>query len=236
MRDGQSYEEFVALVRKYVPEREREILSQSSPAAQIAAFADRFEDSYFPLQPAFRGLVDDYADLTRDIPTVIMGFSWEDYHFMPEGYGGPGLLLLTYLMENPYGEDDGARIAIGEACAAHVPIELLRRVPPGGLALAEAHRFFDDSPYRGLAHWGDILSWNTGNFFLDTTDEDLWSEGFPPWEREVVEQLTRQWQQAEEIQQQVLRLADWLEEDPPAHFREILGFLEEKGGMMNDQA
>ena len=233
---GQSYGEFVALVREYLPEQEGEILSRNSVAAQIAAFADRFEDDYFPLECSFRGLADNYADLTGDIPTVVMGFSWEDYHFMPDSSGAPGLLLLTYLIENPYGEEDGARLAIGEACAPHVPIELLRRVSFGGLALDGVHRLFDDTPYRALAHWGDILHSNTGNFFLDTTVEDLWDEGFPPWEREIVEQLTRQWRQAEEIQRQIEHLIDWLEENPPAHFREILDFLEERGGMMNGQS
>ncbi|PIU56653.1 MAG: hypothetical protein COS88_02620, partial [Chloroflexi bacterium CG07_land_8_20_14_0_80_51_10] len=75
----------------------------------------------------------------------------------------PGLLLLTYLIENPY-EEDEARIAIGEACAPHVPIELLRRVPSGGLALARVHRLLDNTPYQALAHLGDILCCDTGNF------------------------------------------------------------------------
>ena len=233
MEDGQTYEEFVALVREYLPEREREILGRSGPADQITAFADRFEDSYFPLHPALRDMVDDYAEITSGIPMVVMGLSWEDYHFMPDGYGGPGRLLLTYLLEDPYGEDDGARIAIGEACAAHVPIDLLRRVPPGGLASDEAHRLLDDTPYRALAQWADILHYDTGNLILDTTNEELWEYGFPPWEREEVEAAARQWRQAEEIQQEINRLVEWLEENPPARFREILDFLEAKGGFMN---
>ncbi len=39
--EAQEYEEFRRLVREFLPEREGEILGRASPAAQVAAFADR---------------------------------------------------------------------------------------------------------------------------------------------------------------------------------------------------
>src|SRR5271157_2163337 len=56
----ETYNEFVKLVRDFVPEREKEILAKTSPSAQMSAFASYFEDSYLPLHPAFKeGEVED---------------------------------------------------------------------------------------------------------------------------------------------------------------------------------
>jgi len=78
----ETYSDFVKLVRDFLPEREPEILGKTSPSAQMAAFAAYFEDRYLPLHPAFKDgeIEDDYYELLRDIPVMVMGFSWEDYH------------------------------------------------------------------------------------------------------------------------------------------------------------
>ena len=72
----------MGLVREYLPERETEILEKPSPHEQMACFASHFEDRYLPLHPSFKDgeCEDDYSDLLRDIPVMVMGFSWEDYH------------------------------------------------------------------------------------------------------------------------------------------------------------
>jgi hypothetical protein len=109
-----------------------------------------------------------------------------------------------------------------------VPEELLRQVPEEGFSPGELHRLLDESPYRGLALWADIVWGNTGNVFLDTDLELLWQEGFPPWDRETVENLTREWQQAEVIQREVFDLAEWLEQDAAERFGELLNFILER--------
>lgn len=223
LEETEDYEDFLALVREFLPEREREILRQPTPAGQMATFADRFQDRYFPLGDRFRkGYTEGYADLTRGIPVVALGISPEDYHDLDLR---PGLLLMTYLVEVPSWIEAGARVPLGEACAEHVPTDLLCRAPERGLSRSVTRSLLRDTSYEGLAHWADMLEWDTGNYFLDISSEELWEE-LPPWKREVVEALTREWQQAEVIQKSVLDLAQWLEEDPPARFGELLDFLE----------
>ena len=239
MEDSQSYEEFAALVREYLPEREGDILGQSSPEAQVAAFADHFGDRYFPLQDYLRDGdryetgAQAYADITSGLPVMVMGFGYDDYHELPDG-SRPGVMLLTYLIEDPW-DRSGGRVAIGEACVAHVPIELLQRVPPEGLIPADAHRLLDATPYHAVALWGDILHQDTGNGFLDTSMQELWEMPFPQWSREEVEGGARYWAQAEETHQQINSFMDWLEEDPQARFKEILDFIDERRGTGGSQ-
>ena len=236
LEDAREYEDFVALVREFLPEREGEILHQPSPDLQIATFASHFESRYFPLHGGFSmGAVEGYYDLLRGIPVVLMSVSWDDYHEIAGDYR-PGIQLMTYLLANPYESLDGngARIALAEACEVHVPRGLLQQVPEGGLSTEEAHRLLDGTRHEGLARWGGVLTQDTGSFFLDVTDDELCSGELPPWERAAVEDLTSQWRQAEAIQEKVMALAEWLEKKPRAHFGELLDFIEQRRREVND--
>lgn len=223
----EEYGEFVALVREFLPELEQEILHELSPEAQIATFASHFEDRYFPLDDCFKlGDIESYGDLTRGLPLVARGISWDDYHEMPSDWR-TGYQLMTYLLGDPYAEGE-TRIALAEACAEHVPADLLQQIPEGGLSPEECHRLLDETPHKPLALWADIVWTQTGNFFLDHSYEDLWQWPLPDWDRETVEYLTQQWQQAESIEEEVLNLASWLEGDPQARFEELLNFILER--------
>ena len=228
LSEMEEYEDFVNLVREFLPEREEDILHELNPCAQMAAFASYFEDRYFPLEDNFKlGEGESYNDITRCIPVIIRGLSYEDYEYITSDWR-EGYQLMAYLLESPYEEGD-TRISLAEACEEHVPVELLQRVPEGGLSLDEAHRILDNTPYKALALWADIMCANTGNFFLDTDYEMLWSGGaFPEWDRETVEILTRQWQQADLIEQEIYDLAEFLEGDPATRFGEILNFILER--------
>jgi len=223
----EEYEDFIDLVREFLPEREDEILHELTPADQMAAFASYFEDRYFPIDDNFKlGEVEGYGELTWRIPVIVRGLSWDDYHEIASDWRS-GFQLMTYLIESPYEEGD-ARIALAEACEAYVPTGLLQQVPEGGLSPSEVHQLLNDTPYKALAIWGDILSASTGNFFLDTDYEMLGCNGPPKWEREVVAELTQQWLQADLIIQQACDLAEWLEVDPKTRFREIVNFITER--------
>ena len=228
LSEMEDYGDFVKLVKEFLPEREEDIFHQLSPATQMAAFANYFEDRYFPLDENFKlGEGESYYELTRGIPVIVRGLSYDDYECITSDWR-PGLQLMSYLIENPYEEGD-ARISLAEACEEHVTVELLQRVPEGGLSLDEAHRILDNTPYNALALWAGIMCASTGNFFLDTDYEMLWSGGaLPEWDRETVEILTRQWQQADLIQQEILDLAEFLEGDPATRFGEILNFILER--------
>lgn len=225
LEEAEDYEKFVALVKEFLPERERDILGETTPDRQVAAFATYFEDRYFPLDDRFKlGDVESYGDLTRSIPVIPQGLSYDDYNFIASDWRG-GFQLMSYLVESPFGEE---RAALAEACEEYVPRELLERVPEG-LSPGELNRLLDGTPFKPLADWANIVWHDTGNFFLDTDVESLWSEGPPEWDRGIVEQLTTEWQQAERTQQEICDLAEWLEGDPPARFEELLNFILGKG-------
>jgi len=224
----EDYKDFVALVREYLPEREQEILRQPDPSVQIVTFVSHFTDRYFPLEEGFCDMVEGYEEFLYHIPVVVMGVSYDDYHEIPESYRD-GLQLMTYLLEDPYeGSEGGARVALAEACLKHVPADLLHRVPGEGLSVDDAHQLLDNTPYAAVANWGDVLTANTGNFFLDTDYEYLCNMEMFEWDRETVDYLIHHWQLADLAYAIVYKLAEWLEEDPPNRFREVLDFIEGK--------
>jgi hypothetical protein len=225
----EEYHEFIELIREYLPEYEAEILREPPQAGQVAKFCNRFQDRYFPLAYYYRhGYIDEeirYYDLLVSIPVVVSGLSWEDYDSIASG-SDPGIQLITYLLENPY-QEDGQRVSLAEACEPHVGRELLMRVPEGGIEITRVHKLFDKSKYKPIALWCDWICQDTGNFFLDTDIETLnYNYPYPEWDKERVETLTRQWHEAELINEEVNNFAEWLEKDPPAHFQEILDFIE----------
>lgn len=226
------YKDFVAVVREILPECEQEILRHRDPEDQIRTFVTRFNDRYFPLEDGFYDMVGEdeeepYWLFLRGIPLQVMGVGFDDYHEMPDRYR-PGLQLMTYLLEAPWEAEGGARIALAEACRQHVPLDLLQRGPEGGLSFSDAHELLNGTAYEALAQWGDILGKNTNNDFLNMDYESFCECEPPPWEHEVVDFLTQLWQEAELIYNSCIHLAEWLEVDPPARFRELLDFIEGK--------
>jgi len=155
---------------------------------------------------------------------MVEGISYDYYHEIPSSDFRPGFQLMTYLIDEV---EEGYRVALAEACEEYVPRELLEQLPEG-LTPGKAHRLLDKTPYEALAHWADTIWHDTGNFFLDISWEDLWSESLPDWDRETVEKLTEGWHQAEAINDQICNLAEWLEEEPPARFAELLKFILER--------
>jgi hypothetical protein len=224
--DAESYAQFVDMVKTYLPEREQEILHETTPAAQIARFASYFEDRYFPLeQPIKWGDIESYSDITYRIPVVVMGFSYDDYHEMPAEWR-PGAQLMTYLIENPW--EDDISVSLAEACSDHVPDELIKRAGQIRLSPDEADRLLKDTKYKALALWARTLHYNTGNFFLDTDYEMLWNSIPPDWSPETVAELTRQWHQAEQQENETGNFMEWLEGDLSARFEELVSFIEER--------
>jgi hypothetical protein len=228
-QDSESYGDFISLIREFLPEWEREILHEPAPARQMAVFASHFEDRHFPLDSNIMdGWETEYSDLTRHIPVIPRGFSYDDFSELSSS-GRAGIELMTYLLENPYRDDDD-RVALAEACKEHLPAELLKRVPSGGFPLQGLHRLLNKTKYEALALWGDEITLDTGNFFLDLDSETLYT-GYAEnieWSQENVKNLTTEWQKADRIDEEIYNLCEWLEQDPPARFEELLNFLLER--------
>lgn len=228
----EEYQEFVMLIREYIPEHESEIMREPTVGGQVASFASHFETRYFPLAYYITdGVAFDndigYYDLLRQIPVEVHGWTWDEYESIPSD-ADSGMQLMAYLVEHPFDEEQ--MVSLAEACREHVPKELLQRIPQGGIKSENVHDLFDNTKFAPIAKLVDWFNSNTGNFFLDTDDEYLsYNMGYPDWCMESVQQLTRHHQEMETYRQEVWDFAEWLDGDPPARFKEILDFLEEKG-------
>ena len=227
----EEYLDFVRIVRELLPERETEILSEALPYEQIREFAEHFKTRYFPLEDSILWDMEDcsYRDFLRIIPVSVYGMTYEEYHDIPQDVR-PGMLLLTYLFDNPYEEeDDGARVALAEMCAEHVPVEILQAVPEGGLHYPDDEHIFKGTRFEAVWSWGKYLNNDTGNFFLDTDYDYLYSGyGAIDWEKDTIDELTRQWLQHEQLTQEHVRIAEWLEKDPAKHFQELVDFINKR--------
>lgn len=217
--------EFRRVVRLVFPEAAEELLdargARDPEWARVAAFTARVNAELFPVYE-----LETYADVIRGIPFVRGGWDYEELHELDQR---PGHLLLCALCQYPY-LDDGARVALLDACCRLVPAEILERLGEGA-PREELHRRLDGTPFAGAALFADWLWAETGTAFLDCTDEADCCDA--DWEPEVIAELAAEWRRAEEMRSRIAALVGWLEEDAPARFRTLVdatlgppGFLE----------
>ncbi len=226
-QNAEVYNDFVKLVRDFLPEREKEILENTTPSAQIACFASHFEDRYLPLHPSYKqGEYDDYRDLLRDIPVMVMGFGWEDYHELNNAR--VGVQLMSYLFQSPeWGdEQDGERISLADGFPAAYQQEA-KLVPARGITLKAARRIFKGKKWEGLRNWAEYINMDTGNWFLDNDDEMRSNCELMEWDKKTVEGMSEDWLQAQAFYDTVMNFASWLEDETkgPAHFKETVDFM-----------
>ena len=127
--------------------------------------------------------------------------------------------------KHPY--DDGVRIPALEACAQHTRKSVLARIPEGGYTRAELHRLLDGTEYEAAAGAADWFHNDTGNGFLDTSEE-MNQYAYDRWAPETVAELTRLWQRADLLYDQVEDLRTWLEQDTNQNFGALLDFIEQR--------
>jgi len=233
----ETYNDFVNLVREYLPEREREILEKPTPHEQIACFASHFEDRYLPLHPSFKDEMceDDYYELLREIPVIVMGFGWEDYHELDNAR--LGVQLMSYLLEPPwegYSDQTGERVALVDGFTPEYQREA-QRVPASGISLDVAKRIFKGKRWVGLRNWAQYINMSTNNWFLDNDEEMRYSGGMEnEWDKETVEAMTKEWLQANAFYDKMMEFAAWLEDEKEglAHFKQTVDFIlaHEEGG------
>lgn len=226
LTEQEDFAEFRDIVRTFVPEYEAAIFHENTPSAQMACFATHFSDRWFPIREGMYPGWEFYPDLTRRIPYLIRGISYEDYDGGPQ-YWDPPYILMAYVVESPRNEED-QRVGFAEACMETVSKELIKRVPANGLSPILAHRLLDGTRFEGLATMADYIQQNTGNFFMDTDDESFYSGDGPDWTLEEVESAKKEWLGADALDVKMDKLAGWLKEDMEAHFKELLDFIEER--------
>ena len=229
------YAWFTELVRRLFPEEAEAALSAPNVRTRVERFANLFGARHFPLYAPFiefwtedEGEQPPWTWLRRGIPFDLMGFGYDGLHEMWDGYkeGISALALLVKTSDAFYDGPDGLRTAWLESASGRIPQETLQRIPQGGIPLEDLAEAVKETQFEGAANAGSWLFAETGNFFLDHNYEDGAFDGFAdPWEDEIIEEGTQEWQRASALMDSVSQLTEWLEEDLPARFAEMLDFV-----------
>ena len=231
------YAWFTGLVRRLFPDEGEAALSAPDVRTRVERFANLFGGKHFPLyMPVieFWTEADDeppWSWLRRGIPFELMGFGYDGLHEMWDGYreGLSALVLLAKPGDSIYEEPDGLRVAWLESAAERIPKETLERIPQGGIPLEDLTEAVRGTKFEGAAQACSWVMAETGNFFLDACYEDGSYDGFSdPWDYDVIEAGTEEWRRASALMDSVCKLGDWLEEDLPGRFAEMLDFVLER--------
>ena len=228
------YAWFAELVRRLFPQDAEAALSAPDVGERVERFAQLFQERHFPLYAPFIEFFTDDGEeppwtwLRRGIPFDLMGFGYDSLHEMWDGYR-EGLSALALLAEPPdsfFLGPDGLRTAWLESAAERIAEEALLRIPQGGIPLEALAAAVKETGYEGAAQANAWVWSQTGNFFLDHNYDDGNYDGFSdPWEEEIIREGTEEWQRASALMDSVLKLADWLEEDLPVRFAQMLDFI-----------
>ena len=225
---------FVGLVRRLFPDEAEAVLTAPDIRQRVEGFARLFEERHYPLYaPFFEFYLTEedeppFTVLRRGIPYDLQGIGYEGLHEMWGGYrdGLSALALLAKPPESFYTESDEIRVAWLESAAAHIPQHTLLRIPEGGIPLEALAEAVKGTRFEGVAQAAAWTWSETGNFFLDNSYEDGAFDGFSdPWDDEVIAEATEEWRKARTFLDSVYQLADWLEQDLPARFAEMLEFI-----------
>ena len=225
---------FVGLVRRLFPQEAEAVLTAPDVGQRVEGFARLFEERHFPLYAPFLeySLSEEdeppFTVLRRGIPFDLQGIGYEGLHEMWGGYrdGLSALALLVKPPESFYTESDEIRVAWLESASAQIPQDTLLRIPEGGIPQETLSNAVRGTRFEGVAQAAAWTWSETGNFFLDNSYEDGAYDGFAdPWDDEVIAEATEEWQRARAVLDSVYQLADWLEQDLPARFAEMLEFI-----------
>ena len=228
------YAWFAGLVRRLFPQEAEAALAAPDVRQRVERFARLFVERHFPLYAPYFDFYLDEGDeppftwLRRGIPFELMGFGYDGLHEMWNGYR-EGLSAMALLVKPPdayYEGPDGMRVAWLESAAERIPQETLLKIPQGGIPLEDLTEALKGTGFEGAANTASWVWAETGNFFLDHCYDDGNYDGFcDPWDDDIIEEGTKEWRKASALMDSVTTLADWLEEDLPGRFAEMLDFV-----------
>ncbi len=226
------YAWFVGLARRLFPNEAEAALSAPDVRQRVVGFANLFAERHFPLYSPFiefwidcREEEPPWSWMRRGIPFDLMGFGYDGQHELWHGYreGFSALVLPVRPADDFFDGPDGIRTAWLECAAQRIPQSTLTRIPEGGIPLEDLTGALKGTRFEGAAQAAAWVCAQTGNFFLDNCYEDGSFDGFcDPWDDDIIAEGTKEWRRAKALMDSVSKLADWLEEDLPGRFAEML--------------
>lgn len=221
--EGLSY--FEHLIDQYLPDMKEEILAKADFRDRMIGFAEAFSDRYFPIYgDGYLEQGDDYTILTNRIPACFEGYRYDDYEEIPNE-DDPPLVVVAYILENPY--DDSDRAAFAEAAAKYLPKRTLERIPEKGFEFETAETALKGTPFEPVIFWTKVIQKETENEFFDCGDINTDGIDYEVvWNRPTVDALTRKWQEYEEKRGEWFEFIQWFEKDLKKKAADLIGLLE----------
>lgn len=224
--DVDEMERFLNLVEEYLPQYKEEIEALDL-TEKIQAFSVHFAQEYFPLQDVNEEWGDEVYSFNRQIPLILSGWSYDDYHCAINDGDGAMVLMMCFA-SYPFNDDwRGARLVIAEECEKHMDKKQLKRIPAKGFEPNDLHEWLDKTKYEGLANYASWLHGNTGHAVLDYTYEEC---ELPSWDMEEVLELKKRYPSMLEYESKIIAFSKWLREKPKERFIETLEFILKKRG------
>jgi hypothetical protein len=219
--------DFFYLLRQYLPEEETKITLLESPYNRMVAFARAFSAKYFPLyEDGYAYEEGNYEAFVGMMPVEYQAFHLFQYDEIPNT-ARPAIVVLAYVLENPYMESD--RPAFAEAAAKLLPKALVECIPEKGFEISEIEDAVKGTRFEKVDFWAEMITHQTGNDFLDCGDiEEDGVEYQTEWDRGTVEELTRQWQAFERLMEEWSQFLTWYEKDLRKNTAELVELLYEK--------
>ena len=228
------YAWFAGLVRRLFPNEAEAALAAPDVRQRVEVFARLFGERHFPLYAPFVEYWMDDEDeppftwLRRGIPFELMGFGYDGLHEMWNGYR-EGLSAMALLVKPPdayYEGPDGLRWP----GLSRPPSASRKRPCSESLKAAYPRR-----PDRG-AEGDGVRGGGQGSLLGLRRDRQLLPRRLPtktatttasadPWDDDIIEEGTEEWRRASALMDSVCKLADWLEDDLPGRFAEMLDFV-----------
>ena len=189
-----------------------------------------------------------YAILRQGIPFELKGCTWEAMHELwdMDRIGTAAIALLARMpeiMKNDYlwifqtesleahlKEHLGMRTSWLESAASYIREETLKRIPEHGIPMELLKEAVRETPLEAVLLEAEWVYNDTGNTFLDCnpTEEEEFSGFSDPWETEIIETMTEEWEMAKPIKNKMYKLEKWLEKDIDKRFEEMLDFILER--------
>ena len=230
------YAWFVGPVRRLFPQEAEAALSAPDVRGRVERFAGLFGERHFPLYAPFiefwteeEGEQPPWSWLRQGIPFDLMGFGYDGLHEMWDGYreGLSAMALLVKPPDSSYMADDGIRVAWLESAAERIPQETLERIPQGGIPLddlADALKGTEVSRGRRWPPPGSSPRPATSSSTTPTKTATTTASPTPGTTTSS-RRARRSGARPVALMDAVGKLTDWLEEDLPGRFAEMLEFV-----------
>lgn len=187
-------------------------------------FFQLLDQHCFPLSP---WTIDQaYDRLIHEIPVLDMGVDWHEEDAF-EALKPEWLVLIPLTEEGRYWFEQVDMDCIEwYETEFGINIDSIQHPNKISAKLLRRHCLQADSPFKFLPLTLAVLNKSTNNLWLDALSNEAFygteCETSLPWSVSAIQTLQRQWKKADHLMNQCYTLTQWLAQDLPSHFRQLL--------------